>query len=196
MLRLEHQLTGRCADYLDQQTFLVGHTPSNADATIHNNDFIGAFGYNIFCGVFVAFIFGSGFFFDLIWPERREDRGIKNAWRYCAVAASLFELSAAFATTIIVARHSGYVSGVSKERASELLSKFGGPPLDYNKSHRAVASVVFVWLGAIFTIVSTIIMWISIGHNEEHGPKSAHVREQAPSASASGESPDIEKAES
>lgn len=59
----------------------------------HNNDYIGMASYNVFAGVYVAFIFGSAFFFDLFWPERREDRGIKIAWKGCSMMACVFMLA-------------------------------------------------------------------------------------------------------
>lgn len=84
-------------DYLDQQSQLQGQHPG---VFIHNNDFIGAASYNIFAGISVAFIFGGAFFFDLFWPERHEDRGIRWAWKGCAVLESLIMLSSALAMTV------------------------------------------------------------------------------------------------
>lgn len=55
----------------------------------HNNDYIGMASYNIFAGIFVAFIFGAAFFFDLFWPARHEDRGIRLAWKGTSVAACI-----------------------------------------------------------------------------------------------------------
>jgi hypothetical protein len=114
---------------------------------------VGAFSYNIFTGVFVAFIFGSAFFFDLFWPERHEDRGIILAWKGCAVAASMFTLSSALLLTVLVARYSARVEGVSGPELDELLSHWKKSPLVYHKNGRAVASVVLMWLGALFTII-------------------------------------------
>lgn len=67
---------------------------------MHNNDFIGAASYNIWAGVSVAWVFGGAFFFDLFWPERHEDRGIRWAWKLCAVAESIMMLASALAMTV------------------------------------------------------------------------------------------------
>lgn len=46
--------------------------------------------YNIFAGIHVVFIFGAAFFFDLLFPEGKEDRDVGIASRVCALAAVLF----------------------------------------------------------------------------------------------------------
>lgn len=84
-------------DYLDQQSEIQGQHPG---VKVHNNDFIGAASYNIFAGISVAFIFGGAFFFDLFWPERHEDRGVKWAWKICAVAECLVMLGSALTMTV------------------------------------------------------------------------------------------------
>lgn len=48
----------------------------------------------------MAFIFGGAFFFDLFWPERREDKGIRWAWKLCAVFESLLMLGSALTMTV------------------------------------------------------------------------------------------------
>lgn len=84
-------------DYLDQQSEIQGQHPG---VKVHNNAFIGAASYNIFAGVSVAFIFGGAFFFDLFWPERHEDRGIRWAWKLCAVFESLLMLGSTLTMTV------------------------------------------------------------------------------------------------
>lgn len=86
-----------CIDYLDQQSEIQGQHPG---VKVHNNDFIGAASYNIFAGISVAFIFGGAFFFDLFWPERHEDRGVKWAWKICAVVECLAMLGSALTMTV------------------------------------------------------------------------------------------------
>ena len=111
--------------------------------------------YNIFAGVFTAFIFGAAFFFDLFWPMRHEDHGIRVAWKACGVMSCVFVGASAFALTIITAMKSAYVTGVSADRAEELLSqyaKYSSTPLRYKDNGRALASVVFVWPGWLSTI--------------------------------------------
>jgi hypothetical protein len=123
---------------------------------IHNNNFVGIASYNIFVGIFVATIFGAAFFFDLFWPERNESRGVKIAWKACSVFACMLTLSCAIAYTYIVASQSAILTGTDMERGNGLLSLFkkaGETPLDYSKNGRAIASIVFLWPGMIFTFV-------------------------------------------
>lgn len=132
--------TAALSDYVDEQKYIRG---LNSEAYEYNNDYIGIASYNIFAGVFVAFVFGAAYFFDLIWPERHEDRGIRVAWKICAVVATVFYFAAALAMTIIVAIRSAYISGVSSEEAQRLLDAYNGSPLIYRHNGRAIASVVF-----------------------------------------------------
>jgi lipid-A-disaccharide synthase-like uncharacterized protein len=123
---------------------------------IHNNNFVGIASYNIFVGIFVATIFGAAFFFDLFWPERNESRGVKIAWKACSVFACMLTLSCAIAYTYIVASQSAILTGADMERGNGLLllfKKAGETPLDYSKNGRAIASIVFLWPGMIFTFV-------------------------------------------
>lgn len=141
--------TAALSDYVDQQKFLKNSDPA---ALEYNNDYIGVASYNIWSGIFVAFIFGAAFFFDLIWPERYEAPGVRMAWKICSVLAVVFYTADAFALTIITARNSAYVNGVDAARAQSLLSgfkKFKESPLVYKENGRAVAAVVFVWLGFV-----------------------------------------------
>jgi len=91
--------TAALSDYIDQEDFVANLNPR---AKVHNNNFIGIASYNIFVGIYVATIFGSGFFFDLFWPERTESRSVKLAWKICSVFACAFTLSCALAYTDIV----------------------------------------------------------------------------------------------
>ncbi|CAO2653276.1 Nn.00g026870.m01.CDS01 [Neocucurbitaria sp. VM-36] len=165
--------TAALSDYVDQQDFVAKQNPN---ATVHNNNYVGIASYNIFVGVYVATIFGSAFFFDLFWPERRESSSVKLAWRICSILACLFTLSCALAYTDIVAKGSAYVTGVNAAETQKLLAAYGGSPLRYRDNGRAIASVVFLWPGMIFTFVSTYLLWHSLAHIDVHGPKSAHAR--------------------
>lgn len=138
------------ADYVDQQKFVAR---LNSNVTVHNNNFIGIASFNIFVGIYVATIFGSAFFFDLFWPERRESQGVKMAWKVCSVFACMLTLACALAYTYIVASQSAYVTGTNATDAQRLLALYGGSPLKYSSNGRAIASVVFLWPGMIFTFV-------------------------------------------
>lgn len=152
---------------------MANHSPG---ATVHNNNFIGIASYNIFVGIFVATIFGAAFFFDLFWPERHESLAVKRAWRACSVFACALTLSCALAYTYIVAAKSAYVTGTDSATAGRLLREYGGSPMKYSSNGRAIASVVFLWPGMIFTFLSTALLWHSLAHIDKFGPKSTHAR--------------------
>lgn len=175
--------TAALSDYVDQQKYIEKQHPG---ATVHNNAYIGVASYNIFVGIYVATIFGSAFFFDLFWPERIESASVKLAWRICSVLACVLTLASALAETSILTTRSAYVTGASEAEVERYLAEYNGSPLSYRKNGRAVASVVFEWLGLPATIASTIILWRSLAHNDKLGPKSthAHIRDSA------GEKPD------
>jgi len=85
-------------DYVDQQDGIS--TRTKGQAMTHNNDIIGILSYNIFIGIAVATIFGSGFFFDLFWPERYESKSVKLAWKICSMVVSFMALADAIALTV------------------------------------------------------------------------------------------------
>ncbi|KAF2183060.1 hypothetical protein K469DRAFT_728151 [Zopfia rhizophila CBS 207.26] len=165
--------TAALSDYVDQQEFVGKRSPG---ATVHSNDFIGIASYNIFVGIYVATIFGSAFFFDLFWPERHESTSVKIAWRICSVLAILFTLSSALSFTVILATHSAYVTGTDSTNTTGLLKLYGGSPLEYRRNGRAIASVVFLWPGFVSTIASTFLLWHSLSHIDQFGPKATHAR--------------------
>lgn len=86
------------ADYVDQQSGI--YLRSHGQANVHNNDIVGIFSYNIFVGIAVATIFGSGFFFDLFWPERHETPAVRMAWKISSVVVSFMALADAIALTV------------------------------------------------------------------------------------------------
>jgi len=169
--------TAALSDYVDQQEF-VSRLDSNV--TVHNNNFIGIASFNIFVGIYVATIFGSAFFFDLFWPERKESQGVKMAWKICSVFACMLTLACALAYTYIVASQSAYVTGTDAGNAQRLLALYGGSPLKYSSNGRAIASVVFLWPGMVFTFVSTYLLWHSLAHIDAYGPMSTHARTEKP----------------
>jgi len=165
--------TAALSDYVDQQDFVSKKDPN---VTVHNNNYVGIASYNIFVGIYVATIFGSAFFFDLFWPEREESKSVKIAWRVCSVFACMLTLASALAGTVIVARHSAYVTGTNAEVAQSYLAEYGGSPLRYRDNGRAVASVVFEWPGMIATFASTVLLWRSLDYIDTYGPLSKHAR--------------------
>ncbi|KAK5733643.1 hypothetical protein LTR17_009496 [Elasticomyces elasticus] len=190
--------TAVLSDYIQMERKIqtIDHT-----AHVYNNDYVGAGSYNIFAGVFVAFIFGAAFFFDLIWPERYESQGVRWAWKICGVLATVFHLASALTLTVITATHRSRITGVSPARATELLhmySKYREAPLIYRHNGRAVAAVVFVWLGWVSVAASCVLLFLSINNVEKGpGPKSAHAegRETAHRRANHDEDPELATSE-
>src|ERR1700733_10244974 len=85
------------SDYVKEQTLIQRLHDS---AQVHNDDFVGIASYNIFVGIAVATIFGSGFFFDLFWPERHESKSVRLAWKICSLLVSIIALADALALTV------------------------------------------------------------------------------------------------
>ena len=140
-------------DYIDGQAKVQKMT--NKRFKVYNNDYVGAASYNIFAGVFVAFIFGAAFFFDLIWPERRESKGVMIALKVCGILAVIFHLASALTITIITATHQSYITPGGPEKQASLWSQYkkhGEAPLNYKHNPRAIAAVVFAWLGTCSVI--------------------------------------------
>jgi len=183
--------TAALSDYVDQQDFVERY---DGRARVHNNDFVGAASYNIFVGVFVATIFGAGFFFDLFWPERHESRSVRLAWKICAVLASIMALSTALTITIIVATSEAYFTGVDAAAATRDLKLAHGPPLNYRHNGRAIAAVVFIWPGFIATCASAYLLFASHKHDELFGPKSTLHRNDVIGKDVESESPTTEMA--
>jgi hypothetical protein len=75
------------------------------------------------------------------------------AWRICSVFACILTIACALAYTVIVATKSAYVTGTDRATAQRELAMYGGSPLRYKDNGRAIASVVFLWPGMVFTFV-------------------------------------------
>jgi hypothetical protein len=146
-------------DYIDMQDRIS--RVSSKRIQVYNNNYVGAASYNIFAGVFVAFIFGAAFFFDLFWPARKESRGVRMAWKVCGVLAVIFHLGAALALTVITAK---YRCNMSDNHGRTMLgqdeqlywwrqySKHDEAQLRYRNNARAVTAVVFAWLGWVSVV--------------------------------------------
>jgi len=155
--------------YAHQQGNLEATTGVDSPPTVINNKIVNTFAYNIFVGVYVAIIFGSAFFFDLFWPERREVSGVRIAWRICSVLACCFTLSSALLLTVTLVTHRAVLVGPAGNVELE-------PPLVSRNKGEAIASLVLVWTGWLATCWSTYLMWSCISHRERYGPFSEHAR--------------------
>ncbi|KAF3920785.1 hypothetical protein ABW20_dc0105398 [Dactylellina cionopaga] len=164
--------TAALSAYVDQQSHLESVYPPSH---VHNNDIVGIASFNIFMGVAIATIFGAAFFFDLFWPERQESNGVKLAWRISAVAVCIGALADALAFTVIAAMHECWVDGVSGEQLDLVLREGHKPSFKYRHNARIVAAVVLLWIGLVFTIASTYILFKFYAYNEAFGPKSREV---------------------
>ncbi|KAH8790114.1 hypothetical protein BGZ57DRAFT_753660 [Hyaloscypha finlandica] len=163
--------TAALSDYVDQQDGIT--TRTSPRVKVHNNDIVGTFSYNIFVGIAVATIFGSGFFFDLFWPERKESKSVRLAWKICSLLVSFMALADALALTVVVATHRSTITGVSAGAAASLFRENGPPNPIYRKNAYCVASVVLLWPGMIASFASTYIMFKSIQHDDKLGPRSS-----------------------
>ena len=161
-IRCVHELSGvqvtrltlrHAIDYTDGQKKV--ESLSAGGVKVHNDDYVGAASFNIFAGVYVATIFGAAFFFDLFWPERHESGGVRLSWKICGVLAVIFHLAATLALTVITASHRSYIKGDSFASLTESNQQFwwkqfpkhDEAPLIYRHNARAIAAVVFGWLG-------------------------------------------------
>jgi len=138
-------------DYVDQQSGMQSRSLSPIQ--VHNNSYIGIASYNIFIGISVATIFGSGFFFDLFWPERVESHAVKIAWKISAVLVSFAALADAVAMTVIVATRRVTVTGVGFAEGERLFGLNGKPDPVYRRNAYCVASCVILWPGVVFSFV-------------------------------------------
>jgi len=169
-------------DYVHQQ----GHIQKLAaelgrDTSIYNNDFVATESFNIFTGVYVATIFGSAFFFDLFWPRRHESKAVKLAWKICSILACCFALASAITISVIFSTRRAYVTGDNPDptELDRILDNYkhgGSGSLLYRNNPYFIVSLAFIWPGFLATVASTVVMWMSLSHNDKFGPKSTHAR--------------------
>ncbi|TID24330.1 hypothetical protein E2P81_ATG02631 [Venturia nashicola] len=164
--------TDALSNYKDEQKNIQKAYPN---ANIANNDIIGSFSYNIFAGVFVATIFGAAFFFDLFWPERMESKPVQLAWKICSILSVLFVLASAINLTIIISTHQALLSDPTGSVPQSVLDGLN-PVLNYGKNGEAVASVVLIWIGWLFTIWAAYLMITCTSYIEANGPLSTHAK--------------------
>ena len=65
----------------------------------------------------------------------------------------MLTLACALAYTYIIASQSAYVTGANAAESQSYLAMYGGSPLRYRNNGRAIASVVFLWPGTVFTFI-------------------------------------------
>ena len=125
----------------------------HSSARVYNDNFVGIASYNIFVGIYIATIFGAAFFFDLFFPERWEPVNIRWWWRACAIFGCVMCLADALAFTVIVACYKSTITASSVDAAAIAQEKLHHDPnLVYRHNGKAVASIVFLWIGLVSTI--------------------------------------------
>ena len=156
------------SDYVDQRDGIKSRYGYHTSV----RDIVGIFSFNIFVGIAVATIFGSGFFFDLFWPQRHESLAVKKAWKICSVLMCFLTFADAIALTVclyldiisphlpsltisvqvIVATQRATIDGLTNSEAQQYFDMNGPPNPIYRKNAYCVASVVLLWLGMLGTI--------------------------------------------
>jgi len=157
---------------------------SNRAAAVHNNDIIAAACLSVVFCVLVATVFGADLFFLVLWPSRKYPRWYHVVRSVLAVGVSAGVLAAALMSTIVVARNRSYITGVSPTLASEYEYFFHRPPLEYRNWAVNIAYVVILWIGWIFTVVSTIYLLRASDHDQQFGTEPSPEKPAADSDSA------------
>lgn len=140
------------SNYIDQQDRLQNRFPG---LYVFNNDYIGIASYNIFVGILAATIFGAAFFFDLFFPDRYEPRWVQNMWMGFAIFCIVAGLGDALAYTVILSMRGLKFRHFDRKDPSlldALARDANKTPVLYRKSGRAVASVVFLWVGWVCAV--------------------------------------------
>lgn len=150
--------TAVLSDYLDQQDLLQKQFPG---INVFNNDYIGIASYNIFVGVIAAIVFGAAFFFDLFFPDRYEPRWVQNMWIGGAIFSCVAGLGDAIAYTVILTLHSVKFSNFDLNDPAliaTLAQEGSSTPVLYRRSGRAIASVVFLWVGWVCAVARYVLV--------------------------------------
>ncbi|KAG7092025.1 hypothetical protein E1B28_008407 [Marasmius oreades] len=167
---------------LDKYEDLQKHVEawSGHRAHLFNNDIIDAEITTIVFCVMVATLFGADFFFLLFFPRRRYPAWYTITKKIFAVVITAGVFAAAVLSTVIVARNSATISGVSAEEAKSLTDLYFRPPLQYNKWAVNIAYVCVLWPGFLATAASTVILFIAADWDAVHGtdPRDETLREK------------------
>ncbi|KAF8957719.1 hypothetical protein BDZ97DRAFT_1924334 [Flammula alnicola] len=151
---------------------------SGYTASVHNNDIIAAACLTIVFCVLVATLFGADFFFLLFWPRRRYPVWYNASRKALAVGITLGMAAATLMSTIVVARHAVFITGVSPSTAQRYLDIYFRPPIVYRKFPQNIAWVVLLWLAFLSTVASTFIMFIAVSHEEHFGTDPSNENEK------------------
>jgi len=156
---------------LDKYENLQKHVESATShtAALHNNDIIAAECLTIVFCVFVATLFGADFFFLLFFPRRRYPVWYNSTKKALAVVITLGVLAAALMSSVVIARHSAFITNATPAEIERLTSVYFRPPLKYSEWPTNIAYVVLLWIGFLCTAASTVVMFIAAKHDETIG---------------------------
>jgi hypothetical protein len=135
--------------------FLAGYTRENystarfPQAKVDNSAIIASFAVNTFANAYLTLLFSAALLFDLFWPERTEAIGLQWTWKLCALSASVSQLAASIATTIVVFTMRAGISGVPSGEESAFEEIWNSDPLLYRKNTRAIVCIIFGWIGCV-----------------------------------------------
>jgi len=166
-LAAECTATYSLAKYDALQDHIVHY--SHGRAGLHNHDILVAESMTICFCVFVATLFGADFFFLLFWPRRLYPYWYNVTKKVFAVIITAGVFASAVLSNFVVAKHSAYVTRVSPEEAKALTDIFYRPPLRYADWPTNIAYVVLLWVGFVFTVASTVILFVAVDHDETYG---------------------------
>jgi len=138
-------------------------------AHVKVHDILVAESMTICFSVFVATLFGADFFFLLFWPRRLYPFWYNLTKKILAVVITAGIFASAVLSNFVVARHSARVERVSPEEAKALTDIYYRPPLRYASWPVNITYVVLLWIGFVFTVASTIVLFMAVDHDETYG---------------------------
>jgi hypothetical protein len=179
-----------CTYSLDKYEDLQKHVESFSGhrAHLYNNDIIDAEITTIVFCVMVATLFGADFFFLLFFPRRRYPSWYTITKKIFAVVITMGVFAAAVMSTVVIARNSAIISGVSQQEAQDLTNLYFRPPLKYNKWAVNIAYVCVLWPGFIATAASTYLLFKAANWDAVHGtaPSDERLHEKSHVAADTG----------
>jgi len=183
-LAAECTATYSLSKYEDHQTNIQNYA-TNYPVEVHNDDLIAAECLTIVFCVFVATLFGADLFFLVFWPRRTYPRWYNVSRLSLAVGITAGLFAAALMSTIVVATHSAFITGAPPEIAQTWVELYFRPPLKYSAWPTNIAYVVLLWLGLLFTVASTVLMFKGVMHEARYGaePRSGPLEEKENDAS-------------
>jgi len=160
----ESTATYAMTKYLDLQEAAQRMNP---ESYVWNNDIVGAVSLTIFAGVFTAIVYGCLFFFLLFWPDSRETPFWALVKKISATFCTLVVLAAAIWSTVVVATHSAYISGLTPTQYAALRNQLR-VPLKYSDYPHNLAYVIMLWIGWVFCVISNVYVFIASAYHIKH----------------------------